>query len=544
MNMEIKLHLKEAIMNNIVIEKIDFVNEAVLKYEEGSPERIELEKELKNMKNSFIDIPVIIGGKEIRTGNKGTCILPHNKNMVIGEFHKASEKEVELAINEALKAKEKWERMHWQSRAAIFLRAAELVAGSWRAKINAATMLIQSKTYKQAEIDSACELADFFRNNAACLPQIYAEQPISPDKVWNKTEYRPLEGFIYAVSPFNFTSIAGNLPCAPAIAGNVIVWKPASAAVYTAYVIYQLLKEAGLPEGVINFIPGDASEVSDAVLRDKHLCGIHFTGSTRVFQDMWGTIGNNIKNYRTFPRLVGETGGKDFVIVHNSANIQSASRGLVDGAFEYQGQKCSAASRAYIARSVWPEIKEIIIGKAAGIKVGDIEEIDTFMGAVIDQKSFDKIKGYIDYAKNSNDAEIIFGGNCDDSKGYFVEPTIILAKDPHFKTMEEEIFGPVLTIYIYDDNKFDETLALIDNTSDYALTGAIFARDRYAIDKAEKELVNAAGNFYINDRPTGAVVGQQPFGGSRLSGTNDKAGSKFNLMRWISPRVTKETLSN
>lgn len=531
-------------MNNCVIEKINFVNEAVLKYEAGSPERIELEKELSNMKNSFINIPAIIGGEEIRTGNIGACILPHNKNKVIGEFHKVSEKEVEMAIETALKAKDEWEKMSWQSRTAIFLRAAELVAGPWRAKINAATMLIQSKTYKQAEIDSACELADFFRYNAACLVQIYAEQPISPNKVWNKTEYRPLEGFIYAVSPFNFTSIAGNLPCAPAMAGNVVLWKPASAAVYTAYIIYQLLKEAGLPDGVINFIPGNAEEISNVVLKNRYLCGIHFTGSTKVFQDMWTAVGNNITNYKTFPRLVGETGGKDFVIVHNSANIQSASQGLIDGAFEYQGQKCSAASRAYIARSIWPSIKATIINKAAKIKVGDVEEIDTFMGAVIDQKSFNNIKGYIEYSKNSEDADIIFGGDCDDSKGYFVEPTIILTKDPHFKTMEEEIFGPVLTIYVYDDNKFDETLALVDKTSIYALTGAIFARDRFAIDKAERELINAAGNFYINDRPTGAVVGQQPFGGSRLSGTNDKAGSKINLMRWLSPRVIKETLFN
>lgn len=531
-------------MNNIVIGEIKFKNEPVLKYEEGSNERIELEKELTNMKNSFAEIPIIIGGKEIRTGNKGTCILPHDKNKVIGEFHKASAKEVELAIEEALLAKEKWEKMPWESKVAIFLRAAELVSGSWRAKINAATVLTQSKTYRQAEIDAACELADFFRNNAACLPQIYSEQPISPYKVWNKTEYRPLEGFIYAVSPFNFTSIAGNLPCAPAMTGNVVIWKPSSAAVFTAYVIYQLLKEAGLPDGIINFVPGNAGEVSDVVLKNKNLSGIHFTGSTKVFQDMWTTVGNNITHYRTFPRLVGETGGKDFIVVHNSANIQSASRGLIDGAFEYQGQKCSAASRAYIARSIWPEIKEIIIEKALKIKLGDVEEPDTFMGAVIDQKSFDNIKGYIEYAKNSEDAEIIFGGSCDDNKGYFVQPTIILTKDPHFKTMEEEIFGPVLTVYVYDDENFDETLSLVDNTSAYALTGAIFARDRYAIDKAENVLVNAAGNFYINDRPTGAVVGQQPFGGSRLSGTNDKAGSKINLMRWISPRVTKETLSN
>jgi 1-pyrroline-5-carboxylate dehydrogenase len=529
-------------MNNSVIGKINFVNEAVLKYETGSNERIELEKELANMKNSFIEIPVIIGGKKILTEHKGTCILPHNKNKIIGLYHKASEKEVEMAIEVALKAKEKWERLAWESRASIFLRAAELVAGPWRAKINAATMLIQSKTYKQAEIDAACELADFFRFSAACLPQIYNEQPMSLKNVWNKTEYRPLEGFIYAVTPFNFTSIAGNLPSAPAITGNVVLWKPASVAVYTAYIIYQILKEAGLPDGVINFIPGNAGEVSKIIIKNKHLSGIHFTGSTKVFQDMWAAIGNNITNYKTFPRLVGETGGKDFIIVHNSANLESASQGIIDGAFEYQGQKCSAASRIYIAKSIWSSMKELIIEKAAKIKVGDVERIDTFMGAVIDQKSFDNIKSYIDYAKNSNEAEIIFGGSCDDNIGFFVEPTIILTKNPHFKTMEEEVFGPVLTLYVYDDDKFDEALALIDSTSGYALTGAIFARDRYVIDKTESILVNAAGNFYINDRPTGAVVGQQPFGGSRLSGTNDKAGSKFNLMRWISPRVIKEKL--
>ena len=531
-------------MNNNLIGKINFVNEPILKYEDGSPERIELEKELATIKNSFVDIPVIIGGKEIRTGTKGTCILPHNKNKIIGEFHKASSEEVEMAVEEALKAREKWSKTPWQSRAAIFMRAAELISGPWRAKINAVTMLVQSKTYKQAEIDSACELADFFRYNAACLPQIYGEQPLSTDKTWNKTEYRPLEGFVYAVSPFNFTSIAGNLPGAPALAGNVVLWKPASAAVYSAYIIYQVLKEAGLPEGVINFIPGNADEISNAVLKNEHLSGIHFTGSTKVFQDMWSAIGNNISNYRTFPRLVGETGGKDFILIHNSANIQAASQEIIEGAFEYQGQKCSAASRVYIAKSIWPDIKKNILEKASKIKVGDIEEVDTFMGAVIDQKAFNKIKSYIDYAKKSDEAEIIFGGSCDDSIGYFIQPTIILTENPHFKTMEEEIFGPVLTIYVYDDSQFDETLALVDSTSEYGLTGAIFARDRYAIDKAEKVLVNSAGNFYINDSPTGAVVGQQPFGGSRLSGTNDKAGSKINMMRWMSPRVTKETLSN
>lgn len=529
---------------NSVINKINFVNEPILKYEQGSPERIELDKELKTLKESFIDIPVIIGGKEIRTGSKGSCILPHNKNKVIGEFHKASKDEVDMAIEESLKAKTEWAEMDWQSRVAIFLRAAELLSGPWRAKLNAATMLIHSKTYKQAEIDSACELIDFFRYNASCLPEIYADQPISPDKVWNRMEYRPLEGFVYAITPFNFTSIAGNLPCAPAMAGNVVVWKPASATVYTSYLIYQLLKEAGLPDGVINFVPGNAGEVSDAVLKSEHLSGIHFTGSTKVFQDMWTSVGNNISNYRNFPRLVGELGGKDFVIVHKSANLHSAAQGIIRGAFEYQGQKCSAASRIYVSGSVWSDIKEIILKEAADIKLGDIEETDTFMGAVIDQKAFNKIKKYIDFAKNSDDAEILFGGGCDDSKGYFIEPTIILAKNPLFKTMQEEVFGPVLTIYVYDDEKFEETLDIVDGTSNYGLTGAIFAKDRRAIDMAEKKLVNSAGNLYINDKPTGAVVGQQPFGGARKSGTNDKAGSKINLMRWISPRVIKETFSN
>ena len=530
-------------MSNKIISEIKFINEPVLGYESGSPERIELENELKNMKESFIEIPVIISGKEYRTNNKETCVLPHNKNKIIGEFHKASQAEIEIAIEEALTAKEKWESISWQSRVSIFLRAAELAAGPWRAKLNAATMLTQSKTYKQAEIDSACELIDFFRYNAAALPQIYAEQPISSNNVWNKTEYRPLEGFVFAVSPFNFTSIAANLPCAPAIMGNVVLWKPASVAVYSAYVVYQLLKEAGLPDGVINFIPGNAGVISNTALKNKHLCGIHFTGSTKVFQNMWTEVGNNIENYRTFPRLVGETGGKDFIIVHNTANLESASKGLIEGAFEYQGQKCSAASRAYVARSIWPNIKELILEKVSKIKVGDIEEKDTYMGAVIDQKSFNNVKGFIEYAKKSDDAEIIFGGNCDDSFGFFVEPTIILTSNPHFKTMEEEIFGPILTIFGYDDERFSETLSLVDS-SKYALTGAIFAKDRCAIEMAEKALINAAGNFYINDRPTGAVVGQQPFGGARLSGTNDKAGSKINLMRWISPRVTKETLSN
>lgn len=531
-------------MNNSIIAKNQFINEPVLSYEKDSKEREELEKELAKMKNSFVDIPIIIGGKEIRTGNKGKCILPHNKNTVIGEYHKAGKEEALMAVQAALNAKEKWESMPWQSRIAIFLRAAELAAGPWRAKLNASTMLTQSKTYKQAEIDAACELVDFFRNNVECLKDIYMEQPLSSKGIWNKTEYRPLEGFIFAVSPFNFTSIACNLPCAPALTGNTVVWKPASNTVYSAFVVYQLLQEAGMPDGVINFIPGNADEISSTILNRPELSGIHFTGSTEVFQNMWKTVGVNIANYKTFPRLVGETGGKNYIIVHKSANLKSATRCLIEGAFEYQGQKCSAASRAYIAKSVWPTLKELLIEKASKIKVGDVEEFDTFMGAVIDQKSFNTIKGYIEYIKNSEDAKIIFGGGCDDSTGYFVEPTIAITTNPNFKTMEEEIFGPVLTIYLYDDEDFVEVLSLVNNTSVYGLTGSIFAKDRYIIEQAEKALVNTAGNFYINDRPTGAVVGQQPFGGSRLSGTNDKAGSKLNLLRWISPRVTKENLMN
>ncbi len=530
-------------MYNGILKKNQFINEKVLSYEQGSKERAELEIELAKIKNSLKDIPIIIGGEEIRTGNKGKCILPHNKNKIIGEYHKAGKIEALMAVEACLKAKEKWANMPWKSRAAIYLRAAELAAGPWRAKLNASTMLTQSKTYKQAEIDSACELIDFFRSNVECLKNIYMEQPMSSEGIWNRTEYRSLEGFIFAVSPFNFTSIAANLPSAPAIAGNTVVWKPASNTVYSSYVVYQLLKEAGMPDGVINFIPGNADEISSLILDRTELSGIHFTGSTKVFQNMWKTVGNNIYNYKTFPRLVGETGGKNYIIVHKSANLNSAARGMIEGAFEYQGQKCSAASRAYIAKSVWPEIKELLLKKAEKIKVGDIEEADTFMGAVIDKKSYNSIKEYIDYIKSSEDAKIIFGGCCDDSTGYFVEPTIAITTDPKFKTMEEEIFGPVLTVYIYEDEDFMQMLSLVNDTSVYGLTGSIFAKDRFIIEQAERILINTAGNFYINDRPTGAVVGQQPFGGGRLSGTNDKAGSKLNLLRWVSPRVTKENLT-
>ncbi len=529
-------------MNNCIPKEYGFVNEKILPYLPGSPERVALEAELSHIRSTFIDIPVIVGGKEIRTGNKGNCSIPHDNKKIIGEYHKAGKKEVEMAIDEALKAKLIWERLDWQARATIFLKAAELASGPWRAKLNAATMLTQSKTYKQAEIDSACELIDFMRYNAACLNQIYSEQPLSTTTILNRLEYRPLEGFVFAVSPFNFTAIGSNLPGAPAIAGNTVLWKPASNAVYSSYVVYKLFQAAGLPDGVINFIPGNPREIGDIVLANENLSGIHFTGSTKVFQNMWTTVGNNIGNYRTFPRIVGETGGKNYVIAHPSADVEAVSRGILEGAFEYQGQKCSAASRAYIASSIWPNIKEDLLKKVSNVKVGDVEDFTNYMGAVIDKSSYDTIKSYIDYAKNSSEAEILFGGKCDDTIGYFVEPTIILTNNPHFKTMEEEIFGPVITIYVFEDESYLDTLKLCDSTSKYGLTGSVFAKDRYAISIAEKELINTAGNFYINVRPTGAVVGQQPFGGARLSGTNDKAGSMLNLLRWMSPRTIKESL--
>jgi len=529
-------------MNNSISKELNFVNEKILGYSLGSPERIELENQLSQIKSSFIEIPIIIGGREIKTGNKGKCIIPHNHKKVIGEYHKAGKSEVELAVEAASKAKKLWEKLHWESRVAIFLKAAELASGPWRAKLNAATMLSQSKTYKQAEIDSACELVDFLRYNAACLHEIYSEQPISTQFTSNRMEYRPLEGFIFAVSPFNFTAIGSNLVGAPAIAGNTVLWKPASNAIYSSYIVYQLFKEAGLPDGVINFIPGNSQDIGDSIINNENLAGIHFTGSTKVFQEMWSMVGRNISNYKTFPRIIGETGGKNFMIIHPSAELDKVAREILEGAFEYQGQKCSAASRAYIAKSTWPFIKQNLLEQLSNIKMGDVDDFKNFMGAVIDGKSFKTIKGYIDYANNSNEAEIIYGGKCDDSIGFFIEPTIILTTNPHFKTMEEEIFGPVMTIYIYEDEEFEDVLDICDNTCKYGLTGSIFAFDRHAIEKAEEKLVNAAGNFYINVKPTGAVVGQQPFGGARLSGTNDKAGSKINLMRWMSPRVIKENL--
>ncbi|PID58433.1 MAG: 1-pyrroline-5-carboxylate dehydrogenase [Ignavibacteriae bacterium] len=517
-------------------------NEPVKDYEPGSPERESLKKRIEELKKQKIEIPLIIGGKEIKTGNKGKCVIPHDHKTVIGEYHQASEKEIDMAIKAALKARESWAAMDWTERASIFLKAADLLSSPyWRDTLNAATMLGQGKNVMQAEIDSACELIDFLRFNAYYAQQIYEEQPVhNAQYVWNKMEYRALEGFVFAIAPFNFTAIAGNLPTSPALMGNVVLMKPASSAVYSGYWLMKLFKEAGLPDGVINFVPGSGRKVGDPVMKSPHLAGIHFTGSTPVFQNMWKTIGENIAQYKSYPRIVGETGGKDFVFVHKSADFEEVGTALIRGAFEYQGQKCSAASRAYIPQSMWNKLKKFMLKELETVKMGSPEDFTNFVNAVIDKSAFNSIKSYIDFAKKSKDAEIIAGGNYDDSKGYFIEPTVIVAKDPKFKTMEEEIFGPVLTIYVYPTAKYKETLHLCDETSPYALTGAVFAKDKEAVLLANKILVNAAGNFYINDKPTGAVVGQQPFGGARASGTNDKAGSYLNLIRWVSARTIKE----
>ncbi len=518
-------------------------NEPVLSYAPGTKEREELKARLVELRTQEIEIPLIIGGKEVRTGKLGMCIIPHNKEVVIGRYHMAGEKEVNDAIEAALAARHDWESMPWEHRASIFLKAAEMLAGPCRSTINAATMLCQSKTAYQAEIDSACELIDMLKFNAYFLNEIYKEQPESTKDSWNRMEYRALEGFVFAVTPFNFTSIAGNLPTSAAIAGNVVLWKPASSAVYSAYHVMTILRKAGLPDGVINFIPGPGNVLGSIALLNPWLAGVHFTGSTATFQSMWQTVGQNLSNYRTYPRLVGETGGKDFVFVHPSADLEPLVTALVRGAFEFQGQKCSAASRAYVPESMWPALKKRLVEEISTTKMGDIEDFTNFMGAVIDAQAFRSIKGYIDYAKESPEAEIICGGNADDSVGFFIEPTVIVTTNPRFKTMEEEIFGPVLTIYIYKDEEIEEALDLCDSTSIYGLTGAVFAQDREAIVKIEKRLTHAAGNFYINDKPTGAVIAQQPFGGARASGTNDKAGSKINMMRWVSPRAIKEHLN-
>ena len=517
-------------------------NEPVRSYAPGTPERKDIKAKLKELKNRHIEIPIIIGGKEIKTGNMGKCILPHNHGTVVGTYHKAGEKEVQMAIESSLKARRQWAEMDWQDRASIFLRAADILAGPWRSLLNAATMLCQSKNVIQAEGDAACELIDFLRFNAFYAMKIYEQQPpISTAGAWNRLEYRPLEGFIFAASPFNFTSIAGNLPSAPAMMGNVALWKPASNAAYSAYYVMKLFQEAGVPDGIINFIPGDGNQIGPIIMNSPDLAGIHFTGSTATFQNMWQTVGNNIKNYKSYPRIVGETGGKDFVFVHKDSRVEEFGTAMIRGAFEYQGQKCSAASRAYIPRSLWADLKDFILEEMKTVKMGDVEDFGNFINAVIDEPAFSKITKYIESIKDSNETEIMCGGNYDSSKGYFIEPTIAVTTNPHFRTMKEEIFGPVLTVYVYEDDKFEETLHLCDETSPYGLTGAIFSRNREAIALAEKILVNAAGNFYINDKPTGAIVGQQPFGGSRASGTNDKAGSFLNMIRWVNPRTIKET---
>jgi len=527
-------------MNNTII-KLDMPkNEPNLTYAPNSPERKELKEKLKKMSSETIEIPLIIGGKEIRTGRMGEVRLPHNHKKVIAKYHKAGPKEVELAINESMKARKIWSDMRWEERVKIFLKAADLLTGPYRQTVNAATMLGQSKTPFQAEIDSACELADFFRFNSYFSTIVYSNQPFSPAGNLNYMEYRPLEGFVLAVTPFNFTSIAGNLPSSPAIMGNTVLWKPASTAVYSAYHIAKIWEEAGLPGGVINMVMGSGGDVGNPAIDSEFFAGLHFTGSTAVFQSMWSAAVKNISKYKSYPRIVGETGGKDFIFAHSSCDRKVLMTALIRGAFEYQGQKCSAASRAYIPESVWNEIKDELVEQIKSIKMGDVEDFSNFMNAVIDKSAFDNIKGYIDYAKNSSDAKLIVGGKCDDSVGYFIEPTIILAENPKFRTMCEEIFGPVLTVYVYKDDKYEETLKICDETSPYGLTGSIIAQDRFAINKAMDMLVDAAGNFYVNDKPTGAVINQQPFGGARASGTNDKAGSWLNLIRWTSPRGVKE----
>ena len=528
-------------MPNGIIPTPTPVNDPIRAYGPGSPEKASLKTRIKEMMASEIEIPLVIGGKEVRTGNTAKAICPHDHNHALGVYHKAGEKEVQMAIEAADEAWKTWSEMPWEHRAAVMLKAAELLAGPWRDTLNAACMLNQSKTVFQAEIDSACELVDFWRFNPYYMRFIYEQQPESAPGYWDYVEYRALEGFVFAVTPFNFASIAGNLPTAPALMGNAVLWKPASSAVFTAHYLMKLFDAAGFPPGIINFIPGSGGQVGDPVMASPHLAGVHFTGSTPVFQGMWKTVGDNIATYRTYPRIVGETGGKDFVFAHPSADVEALATALVRGAFEYQGQKCSAASRAYIPRSIWPRVQELFLGQVSEIKMGPPTDFRNFFNAVIDAGAFRDITAYIQYAEDSSDAQILCGGEWDDSEGYYVQPTVVLTTDPHFKLMEEEIFGPVLTIFVYDDADLDGALELLDTTSIYALTGAIFSDDRVAAVKMTARLRHAAGNFYINDKPTGAVVGQQPFGGSRASGTNDKAGSYLNLIRWTSQRTIKES---
>ncbi len=517
------------------------VNEPVKAYRPGSPEKEAVLAAYNTMWNTQIDVPLYIGSEEIRTGNTKNMSAPHDHKHIVGTYHLAEKKHVDMAIANALEAKDAWANLAWEQRAAIFLKAAELIAGPYRSKINAATMIAQSKTIFQAEIDAACELIDFLRFNVEFMTQIYNDQPKSNSDMWNRLEYRPLEGFVYAITPFNFTAIAANLPASAAMMGNVVVWKPSDSQVFSAKVIIDVFKEAGVPDGVINVVFGDAAMISNTIFEHADFAGIHFTGSTQVFKDIWKHIGNNIEKYKTYPRIVGETGGKDFIVAHPSANVKQVVTGIARGAFEFQGQKCSAASRAYIPQSLWPAVKEQLITDVKSMKMGSPADFSNFITAVIHEGSFDKLASYIDQAKKDKNAEIIIGGNYDKSVGYFIEPTVIVTTDPHYATMETELFGPVMTIYVYEDSQWAETLKLVDETSPYALTGAVFSQDRYALAEATEALKNAAGNFYINDKPTGAVVGMQPFGGARASGTNDKAGSALNLLRWVSPRTIKET---
>jgi len=516
-------------------------NEPIMGYAPGSPERAELQATYQEMKSKQIDIPMYIGSEEVRTDVKKPMSPPHDHQHILGHFNYGDKSHVQAAIDAALKAKSAWADLPWEHRASIFLKAAELLAGPFRAKINAATMLAQSKNAMQAEIDAACELIDFLKFNVQYMVDIYEQQPESNEGMWNRLEYRPLEGFVFAITPFNFTSIAANLPAAAALMGNVAIWKPAETQVYSAQVIMELFKEAGLPDGVINMITVDGPDAGDVIFKHRDFAGLHFTGSTGVFRHLWKEIGDNIATYRSYPRIVGETGGKDFIVAHKSSHAAQVATSISRGAFEFQGQKCSAASRAYLPSNIADKVISLVKKDVESFKMGDPEDFTNFINAVIDERSFDKIAGFIDFVKTQNDAEIVVGGNYDKSKGYFIEPTVVKTSNPKFRTLCEEIFGPVMTIYVYDEDKFEEVLELVDNTSEYALTGAIFSQDRYAASFAAKKLENAAGNFYINDKPTGAVVGQQPFGGARGSGTNDKAGSYINLLRWVSPRTIKET---
>jgi len=516
------------------------VNEPVRSYAPGTPERTALKAKLSELTSQDLEIPLLIGGKEIRTGKTAKNVMPHRHGHTLATCHWAGPQEIESAIRAAKEARKEWAAWRWEERATVLLRAAELLATTWRDTLNAATMLCQSKTPHQAEIDAACELIDFYRFNVQFAERLYQDQPLSAAGMWNRIEYRELEGFVYAITPFNFTSIAGNLPTSPALMGNTVIWKPGRTTIYSGYYIAKLLEAAGMPPGVINFISGDSSQITDMVLSSSEFAGVHFTGSTAVFQSFWRTIGENVDKYRSYPRIVGETGGKDFIIAHASADVDAFITAVVRGAFEYQGQKCSAASRVYVPDTVWKVMKDRLLSEVEAISMGDVSDFRNFMGAVIDEKAFKKITSYIDDARNSPDAEILVGGESDGSEGYFIRPTIIQAKRPDYLTMCEEIFGPVLTVYVYPESRWEETLELVDSTSPYALTGAVFASDRRAITQAHAALRHAAGNFYVNDKPTGAVVGQQPFGGSRASGTNDKAGSGLNLVRWVSARTVKE----